>query len=1101
MANLGDLIARMGLDLSGWDASLQSANDKLNALYSETSNKFEGLQALGSSMMGVGAGLTAAITAPIVGIGAVAIETGEKLNQAKGSFTTMLGSAKEADAFLKQLADFAAGTPFEFPDLVDAGKKLLAMGFAAKDVTPMLRSIGDTVAALGGGKSMIEGVTTALGQMQAKGKVSAEEMGQLAERGIPAWKMLADSIGVSIPQAMKMAEQGAITASQAIPAILQGMNDRFGGQMEQASKSLTGVWSNFKDTLTMTLAQIGQQLTPMLTALVQAAMPLLDWVKAAAKWFSELPAPIQQGAVAMVAMAAAVGPILVAVGGAATAFAALGTALGPVAVALGTTVGALVGWAAAIPIAIGALVALGSWVYENWGPIVAVVRQAWDGVTEIWQGVLDSAALAVQTVFDTIGGMIETFVGTQVEILKLIWSPIEAIWPGAWDSIVSAVTSVWEGVKGTALIIWDALVLYFTALWDGVAYMFKTVWGVIKNELIAVWEAIKLSAFAVWDMVTKPIVAFLEIAKQFPGVNKLMNLDDAWNSAKKLQEGLKGATEEATKKTAAVKKLGDEVKPAAQNIADLKNKLHEVTKAYREGKASADDVTKAKNEYSKAVRASTADVEKHGKAHAEAAPKIRQFKLAHEETDPIIKANTKALQDAQKEIQKLDSDAAKAAQTMNEKFAAEALKTVQVLVAENGLKDAIDKTTAALRTTKGAVDTDLKQAATDAQTAFETLKQSGWATEGQLRQSAEGMYNAWKNYATQSKTEIPPIIEQMAKDAGVKLNDTKTGIPSLLAPFEDWQKNVKTVCDGLATDITAKLFSGEGSWSEIGKKALGSLKSMFVDTFINNAKTAVNDFVEGALKDLLGGKGFGGILDSIGKIKDAWSNVFGAGNAVINNATPGNTPGIPTNTPSVPSGGGGSGSGVGGVGGAVNMVTGIATAVSSIVGNFQMAGMNKSLDLIENYTRYTKIYTGEQGDSILKTGHIVRDDIKTALQVLQTFENNGIFIKNFDDMQAPIVKAFTDLQSVKDIVSNTLAVSTKADWLEKIESSSVNAVLRIEQTNDILREIAAERRQAAATEQTLILDMRNAVVAGGQQAAKQLGEILVDGLRQMGQSK
>ena len=29
------------------------------------------------------------------------------------------------------------------------------------------------------------------------------------------------------------------------------------------------------------------------------------------------------------------------------------------------------------------------------------------------------------------------------------------------------------------------------------------------------------------------------------------------------------------------------------------------------------------------------------------------------------------------------------------------------------------------------------------------------------------------------------------------------------------------------------------------------------------------------------------------------------------------------------------------------MITGAATAVSSIIGNFQMAGMNKTLDLIE----------------------------------------------------------------------------------------------------------------------------------------------------------
>jgi hypothetical protein len=41
---------------------------------------------------------------------------------------------------------------------------------------------------------------------------------------------------------------------------------------------------------------------------------------------------------------------------------------------------------------------------------------------------------------------------------------------------------------------------------------------------------------------------------------------------------------------------------------------------------------------------------------------------------------------------------------------------------------------------------------------------------------------------------------------------------------------------------------------------------------------------------------------------------------------------------------------VGGLTGMVNMASGIASAVSSVVGNFQMAGMNKSLDLIVNHT-------------------------------------------------------------------------------------------------------------------------------------------------------
>jgi len=40
----------------------------------------------------------------------------------------------------------------------------------------------------------------------------------------------------------------------------------------------------------------------------------------------------------------------------------------------------------------------------------------------------------------------------------------------------------------------------------------------------------------------------------------------------------------------------------------------------------------------------------------------------------------------------------------------------------------------------------------------------------------------------------------------------------------------------------------------------------------------------------------------------------------------------------------------------VTMVSGIASAVSGIIGNFQMAGMNKTLDLIEKEVRYSQIH-------------------------------------------------------------------------------------------------------------------------------------------------
>lgn len=205
-------------------------------------------------------GAAAGIGAALAGIGAAVIKTGFDFDsmkqQALIGFETMLGGAKQAQDFMADLSAFAASTPFELTGLIKSSQKLLAFGFAAQDVKPMLTAIGDAVSGLGGGSAEIDRVTMALGQMKAKGKVSAEEMMQLAELGIPAWDMLAKTIGVDVGTAMDMASKGAIKADVAINGLVAGMSDKFGGLMAKQSRSWAGLWSTIQDTAMQTAGKL-----------------------------------------------------------------------------------------------------------------------------------------------------------------------------------------------------------------------------------------------------------------------------------------------------------------------------------------------------------------------------------------------------------------------------------------------------------------------------------------------------------------------------------------------------------------------------------------------------------------------------------------------------------------------------------------------------------------------------------------------------------------------------------------------------------------------------------------------------------------------------
>lgn len=217
--------------------------------------------------------------AAVVGLGAAVATAGVNFNnlkqQADIAFTTMLGSGEKAKVFLDDLQAFAAATPFEFPELLSASQRLLAMGFAAEDVKPTLTAVGDAVAALGGNGELVGRVTTALGQMQAKGKASAEEMAQLTEAGIPGWKFLAEAIGTDVAGAMDMVSKGAVDAKTVIGAVTDGMNRDFGGMMEKQSQTFGGLLSTLKDTFTQVS---GTVMAPLFDLMTTGLAKVAAWI-------------------------------------------------------------------------------------------------------------------------------------------------------------------------------------------------------------------------------------------------------------------------------------------------------------------------------------------------------------------------------------------------------------------------------------------------------------------------------------------------------------------------------------------------------------------------------------------------------------------------------------------------------------------------------------------------------------------------------------------------------------------------------------------------------------------------------------------------------
>lgn len=188
--------------------------------------------------------------------GRAVLDYSAKLEQTKISFQTLMGGAEQAAKHIDELRKLSTSTPLEFQSLTKMSQRLQGAGIAAKDVTALIKDIGNTAAATGDlTADRMEGIGVAISQVFAKGKVSAEEMEQLAERGIPAWRILSQQLGLTIGQTRELAEKGKITSQQFLDAFQQFTRMNFGDAMQKQAATFTGAMNVITNIAMVTAEQ------------------------------------------------------------------------------------------------------------------------------------------------------------------------------------------------------------------------------------------------------------------------------------------------------------------------------------------------------------------------------------------------------------------------------------------------------------------------------------------------------------------------------------------------------------------------------------------------------------------------------------------------------------------------------------------------------------------------------------------------------------------------------------------------------------------------------------------------------------------------------
>lgn len=248
-----------------------------------------GKLALGGFVAATGAAAISGVKS-FVSLGTQAASTAETT---KIGFETMLGSAEKASEFMGQIETMAARTPFEMQGLTTAAQQMLAFGFETEKVLPMLTTLGDTAAGLGAGEEGIDRMTRAMGQIQAKGKATSEDLMQLMEIGVPVWDILAEKAGKTAGEIQDDVSKGLVSADQAIGALLSGMDDRFGGLMDKQADSYEGKMSTLQDTWQQTAKAFMAPLLEVMKGGLDGATGMLEGIKG---WFTDVWPSVVSGA-------------------------------------------------------------------------------------------------------------------------------------------------------------------------------------------------------------------------------------------------------------------------------------------------------------------------------------------------------------------------------------------------------------------------------------------------------------------------------------------------------------------------------------------------------------------------------------------------------------------------------------------------------------------------------------------------------------------------------------------------------------------------------------------------------------------------------------
>lgn len=290
--SLASINIRFAVDLASLSTGLQNAA--------------RSVESVGKKFTAAGQTLTVGLTAPLLGLGVASLKTFGDLEALRKGLISVMGSASAAEAEFEKLKEVAKLPGLGLEEAVRGSVNLQAAGFSADEARESLLAFGNALATVGKGKRELDLVTLALTQLNNKSSGFGQDLRQLTEQLPQLRGALTEAFGTADSEAI--AKTG-VTGKQ----VVQLLTKEF-AKLPKVTGGFNNALENTSDSLKLTLASVGEAINKAfdVEGLLNTVAEKVADVAAA---FNGLDPFMQKVVLSTAAIAAAIGPVLLGIGG------------------------------------------------------------------------------------------------------------------------------------------------------------------------------------------------------------------------------------------------------------------------------------------------------------------------------------------------------------------------------------------------------------------------------------------------------------------------------------------------------------------------------------------------------------------------------------------------------------------------------------------------------------------------------------------------------------------------------------------------------------------------------------------------------------------